>query len=162
MVSLIFTYNRQDLGKIASDITALPDAVFDFVEKDLPRLIEPDLVPLKTEPPAPKLPFIWSYNPVINAQKRREYFKTLPKGSRGGRYIRTHKLVQSWKTQTYRSPNEAVISVSNNTPYIETVQGDEQYPSHKDSGWALYDPVFDTVTEKAIDAVTEKFFEVFK
>lgn len=147
---------RYDKGIFQAVIIAVTDApkkILDFAEKKIPPLLYKEIQPLRTEPREPTLPFIWSYDPGENRRLRAKYFKTLPKGSRGGRYRRTHKLVQAWLTGSRRSATQASFTVENNTPYLDTVQGDEQYPSHKDSGWALYDPVLVVAGEKAIDTV---------
>jgi hypothetical protein len=56
----------------------------------------------------------------------------------------------------------AQATVSNSTPYIDTVQGDDitQYPSHKDSGWAQYPTVLEAAAVVGIDAITEKWLGI--
>lgn len=154
MVNFIFTYDKTVIEKTISDVASSPKRFLDYAEKTIPPLLTKEIAPLRTEPREPTLPFIWSYDPGENRRLRNAYFKKLPKGSRGGRYRRSHKLVQAWVTGSIRNATQATFSVSNSTPYLETVQGDEQYPSHKDSGWVQYDGVFVKTAEKALDTLT--------
>jgi hypothetical protein len=147
-------YDKTIFQGVIIAITDAPKKILDFAEKKIPPLLRKEITPLTTEPREPTLPFIWSYDPGENRRLRAAYFRKIPKGSRGGRYRRTHKLVQAWQTGSIRSATQATFSVRNDVPYLDTVQGDEQYPSHKDSGWVQYDGVLIVAGEKAIDTVT--------
>lgn len=153
-------YDKSILQGVIVAVTNAPKKILDFAEKTIPPLLYKEIQPLRTEPREPTLPFIWSYDPGENRRKRAKYFKTLPKGSRGGRYVRTHKLTQGWVTGSRRSATQATFTAGNDTSYLETVQGDEQYPSHKDSGWALYEPVLVVAGEKAIDTVVVRWLDI--
>ncbi len=162
MVNFTVTYDRSTLDKLTVEILNAPKDIAVYVAKEIPDILRTEIVPLTTEPRLPTLPFVWSNNPSKDAQLRRAYFKTLPKGSRGGRYIRTHKLVQAWKTEGKIIQGGAQATVSNDTPHLDTVQGssDVQYPSHNDSGWAQYPIVLDRAAVVAVDAITVKWLEI--
>lgn len=162
MVAITFTFKGKALDKTLADIQSSFDIVQDFVETRGLDMLRTDIAPLTTEPREPSLPFIWSHNPAIQRSKRAAYFKTLPRGSRGGRYARSHTLIRGWKTSSYRKPGEVGAIVSNDVPYVETVQGDEQYPSHADSGWVQYTPVLEKAGGKAIGAIVTVFYGTFK
>lgn len=160
MVSFTVRYDKDVLEALRADIAKAPQTIQVFASKTIPDLIRKEIKPLTTEPREPTLPFIWSYDPGENRRLRAAYFKKLPKGSRGGRYRRTHKLVQGWKVAAGSLKDGSVIVVSNDTPYLETVQGNQQYPSHADSGWAQYDDVLLKAEEKANDTLIEAWFGV--
>jgi hypothetical protein len=154
MVNIIFEYDDRVLKGVISDVSNAPKKFLDFAEKTIPPLLHKEIQSLRTEPREPTLPFIWSYDSGKQRSLRNAYFRKLPKGSRGGRYRRSHKLVQSWVTGSIRKASEATFTVGNDTPYLDTVQGKEQYPSHADSGWVQYDGVLVKTAEKAIDTLT--------
>lgn len=154
------TYDKSILQGVIVAVTNAPKKILDFAEKKIPPLLIKEIKPLTTEPREPTLPFIWSYDPGENRRLRAKYMRTLPKGSRGGRYRRTHKLVRGWQTGSRRSATQATFTAGNDTPYLDTVQGDEQYPSHADSGWVLYVPVLTVAGEKAIDTVTVGWLDI--
>lgn len=147
-------FDTRALQAVITAVSNAPKKILDFAEKTIPPLLHKEIEPLRTEPREPTLPFIWSYNPAQQRSLRNAYFRKLPRGSRGGRYVRSHTLVRAWVTGSSRSATQATFTASNSTPYIETVQGEEQYPSHADSGWVQYGPVLTKAGEKAIDTVT--------
>lgn len=136
------TYDKSILGRVVIEIANAPQRIIDYASKAIPPLFERAMQPLKTEPRQPDLPFIWSYNPAEQRQKRAAYFKTLPRGSRGGRYVRSHRLSQGWKQTAQRTRDGATFTMGNDVPYLDTVQGKDQYPSHEISGWVRYEPIF--------------------
>lgn len=162
MVNFIVTYDRSTLDKLAIEILNAPKEIAVYVAHDIPDVLRKEIIPLTTEPRLPTLPFIWSNDATKDAQLRRAYFKTLPKGSRSGRYIRTHRLVQGWITAGQIIQGGAQATVSNDVPYLDTVQGNDnvQYPSHKDSGWAQYPIVLEQAAVVAVDAITVKWLEI--
>lgn len=88
------------------------------------------------EPPQAPLPFVWSSNPQAQARARAYYFANkVPRGSRGGRYKRTHKLAKSWKFKIDLKDAAGVITATNDTPGAEYVIGDRQVVSHRIAGW---------------------------
>ncbi len=122
MVSFVVTYDRSTMDKITIEILSAPKGIAAYVADEIPAVLRREITPLTTEPRAPTLPFIWSHDPTTDAQLRRAYFKTLPKGSRGGRYVRTHKLVQAWKTEGRLIQNGAQATAFN-IPRIMTADG---------------------------------------
>lgn len=162
MVNFTVIYDKSVVNRLAIDILNAPQAIAEYVAKDIPPFLRKEITPLTTEPRLPTLPFVWSHDSAENARLRREYRKKLPRGSRGGRYVRTHKLVQAWKTAGRMTRNGAEATVSNDTPHLDTVQGNDtvQYPSHKDSGWAQYGTVLEKAGEKAVGMVISRWLTV--
>lgn len=162
MVNFTVIYDRSVVNRLAIDILNAPQVIAEYVAKDIPPFLRKEITPLTTEPRAPTLPFVWDYDTGKNARLRAAYFKTLPRGSRGGRYVRTHALVKGWKTSGQMIRNGAEATVSNDMPYLDTVQGNDavQYPSHKDSGWAQYDTVLEKAGERAVDMVISRWMTV--
>lgn len=160
MVSFTLTYDKDILAAIADNIARAPQTIAVFAEKSLPKLIEKDLIPLRTEPRQPSLPFIWSYDPVKQRKAARYYFKNKVRGRVGGRHVRTHELVRNWKVVAGRLRNGAVMTVSNNTPGLDYVQGPKQVPSHADSGWAQYDEVLLRAERHANDIMIDAWLGI--
>lgn len=162
MVNFTLDYDKDAFGRLAVEILNAPKEIATYVVAEIPSVLRKAITPLTTEPRLPDLPFVWSHDPSKDAQLRRAYFKTLPKGSRGGRYVRTHQLVQGWKTEGQRVSGGAQATVSNDAPFLDTVQGNDanQYPSHKDSGWAQYPVVLEDAASVAIDAITVKWLGI--
>jgi hypothetical protein len=160
MVSFTLTYDKDVLDALKADIARAPKTIAIFAEKTLPTLIRKDLTPLVTEPRNPDLPFVWSNDPVKQARARRWYFANKVKGRGGGRYVRTHALVNNWRVTAGGSATGSIVTVSNDTPGLEYVQGNRQVPSHKDSGWAQYDDVLLKAEKKANDLLIEAWFNV--
>ena len=160
MVSYTLTYDKDILDFIAQDIARAPQTIAVFAEKSLPNLLEKDLAPLKTEPRLPTLPFIWSNDPVKQNRARRWYFANKVKGRVGGRHIRTHALIRKWKVVAGSLSGGSVITVSNDMPGLDYVQGPLQVPSHRDSGWVQYDDVLLKVEKKANDSLIDAWFDI--
>lgn len=162
MVQITVSYARSTVTSLIYDILNAPKEIAAYVARDIPPILRKEIAPLTTEPRLPTLPFVWSYDGAEDARLRRAYFKTLPKGRRGGRYVRTHQLVKNWITVGRSTRDGAEASVSNDTPFLDTVQGPDnvQYPSHKDSGWAQYDDVLDKAGDKALDAITVRWLGI--
>lgn len=161
MVNFTLTYDKDVLAALQSDIRASAKAVQVYAEKVVPKLIRPILTPLTNEPRQPSLPFVWSYDPAANARARRWYFANKVKGRTGGRYVRTHALVTNWKITGGSLANGAIISISNDTPGLDYVQGPRQVPSHHDSGWAQYDDILLKAEAKANDLVIDFWLSTF-
>lgn len=160
MVNFVVTYDKDVLDAVRASIANAPKTIQTYAEKTLPDVLQKDLAPLKTEPREPTLPFVWSNDPAKNARARRWYFANKVRGNRGGRYVRTHALVNNWKVTTGSLANGSVITVSNDTPGLDYVQGPRQVPSHHDSGWAQYDDVLLTMQEKANDLLIDAWYGV--
>ncbi len=160
MVSFTLTYDRDALEAIAETIRIAPKTMQTFVEKSVPDAIRKELKPLTTEPRQPDLPFIWSYDAVKQARARRWYFANKVRGKTGGRYVRTHGLVKNWKVTAGSTQQGSIISVQNDTPGLDYVQGPRQVPSHQDSGWAQYDDVLLKAEKKANDMVIETWLSI--
>lgn len=162
MVRFAVIYDKSVVNRLAIDILNAPQVITEYVAHEIPPFLRKEITPLTTEPRLPTLPFVWSHDSADDARLRRAYFKKLPRGSRGGRYVRTHKLVQAWKAAGRMTRNGAEATVSNDTPHLDTVQGNDivQYPSHKDSGWAQYAPVLERAGKKAVAMIIGRWLTV--
>ena len=160
MVSFTLTYDKDILDAIASQIERAPKTIQIFAEKTIPNLIQKELKPLVTEPRQPDLPFIWSYDPIKQRKAARYYFAVKVKGRKGGRHVRTHALVNNWKVIAGTIRNGAIISVSNDTPGLDYVQGPSQVPSHEMSGWAQYDDILLKAEVRANDTLIDAWLGI--
>lgn len=161
MVNFTLKYDRDVVDALANDVRGSAKAVQLYAQKVVPSLIRRTLSPLTTEPRAPSLPFVWSYDPAANARARRWYFANKVKGRTGGRYARTHALVNNWRVIGAQSQNGAILTISNDTPGLDYVQGPRQVPSHQASGWAQYDDILLKAEEKANDLVIDFWLSTF-
>lgn len=155
MVNFTLTVDKDVLEAVRADIANAPRTIQTYITKTVPALIRKDLTPLLTEPPQAYDKFIWSYDPVKQRRAQRWYFANKVKGRGGGRYVRTHGLVNNWKVETGGTGDGAIITVSNATPGLEYVQGNRQVPSHKSSGWVQYDDVLLKAEQHANDLIVE-------
>lgn len=155
MVAFTLTYDKDVLSAIKQDLINAPKSIQIYAEKVVPAIIRKDLTPLLTEPPQSYDKFIWSHDPVKQRRAQRWYFANKVKGRTGGRYVRTHALVNNWKIATAKTGSGAILTVSNSTPGLDYVQGPKQVPSHQDSGWAQYDDVLLKAEKHANDLVID-------
>lgn len=120
---------------------------------------------LRTEPDRePTLPFIWSNDPAKQARARRYYFGVILKGrkSKGGRYVRTHELVNAWTLTYDKRAFDGAITASNPAVGLSYVIGDYQVPSHQETGWYDVEDVleahrvhFNTILDSVFLTVTD-------
>jgi hypothetical protein len=157
MVQYSITFDKTPLDKIRIQIVTASPAIVDYAVNEIPAVLQKDITPLTTEPREPTLPFVWSTDPVKQARARRWYFANKVRGNPGGRYARKHELVRRWQTEARRLRDGAEISTFNDTPGIEYVQGPQQVPSHRDSGWERYDVVLPQAGEKAATLIANKW-----
>jgi hypothetical protein len=155
MVSFTLTFDKDVLEAVRSRILNRPNAVQIYMEKTVPTLVRRKLSPILKEPRPPDLPFVWSYDPVKQRRAQRWYFANKAKGRIGGRHVRTHALVNNWKVAAAKIRNGAILTISNDTPGLDYVQGPRQVPSHRDSGWAQYDDVLLAAEKYANDLVID-------
>lgn len=160
MVSFTVTYDKDILEAIQADIAKAPETIRIFAEKTVPNLIQKSLTPLTTEPKEPTLPFVWSFDPIKQRRAQRWYFANKVKGRGGGRYVRTHQLVNNWKVTGGRFQDGSVITITNDTPGLDYVQGPRQVPSHTQSGWAQYDDVILKAEKQANDVLIDAWFDI--
>lgn len=160
MVNFAISFDKDVLELVQRDIAKAPETIRVFAEKSIPALMEKELAPIKTEPRTPDLPFIWSYDPVKQGRARRWYFANKVRGKTGGRYVRTHALVNNWKTNVGSLRTGVIVTVTNDTPGLEYVQGVRQVPSHRDSGWQRYEDTLLKAEKKANDLLIDAWFDV--
>lgn len=112
-------------------------------------------------PGPPRYPFVWSLNHAANMRARRWYFANrVPKGSRGGTYQRTGKLVKSYEVTIKLSDLENNIMVSNPSRGELYTLGERQIYGHQRTGWPKRD---DIIADFAVDAqniVVETWYTV--
>lgn len=148
-------YDKDVLDVLYNQVKQAPKAVQLYAEKVVPALVRRELTPIITEPRQPSLPFIWSFDPVKQGRARRWYFANKVRKNGTGRYVRTHGLVNNWKVETSTQRDGSILTISNDTPGLDYVQGPRQVPSHHDSGWKQYDDVLLKTEKKANDLVID-------
>lgn len=162
MLSYSFAFDEKVIQDIIEDLASAPRRLQQVVQTRVVQQVERDIEPLKTEPPEPDYPFIWSNNPAAQARARAWWFAHLKRsGQKGGRYKRTHGLVQGWQVDASTFRNSVLLSVYN--PAVKAVKWTQsvfQVPSHRRSGWSQYEDVLLRAEEKAADTIVDAWFEV--
>lgn len=162
MLSYSFTFDEKVITDIIDDLSSAPHRLQQVVQTRVVQQVERDIEPLRTEPPEPDYPFIWSNNPAAQARARAWWFAHLKRtGQKGGRYKRTHGLAQGWQVDASQFRNSVLLSVYN--PAVKAVKWTQsvfQVPSHKRSGWSQYEDVLLRAEERAQDTIVDAWFEV--
>lgn len=89
----------------------------------------------------PTLPFVWSTDPAKQARARRWYFANKVKGNAGGRYKRTGQLLRAYQVVSNINKVDGLIQIANPAKGAEYVIGNQQVPSHTDTGWPQIDDI---------------------
>lgn len=163
MYSLTITADIDVLNAYHDQFVKFPSLLKTTFDRNSRRVRSQLVTALHTEPGSiPELPFIWSYDPLKQARARRFYFGVILKGKqrRGGRYQRTHRLVNSWKIAYNARTGDGEITASNAAPGFDYVIGNRQVPSHTDTGWYEADNVFITYQAKLTDVLIDTFLVV--
>lgn len=162
MITYSLTFDEKVITDIIDDLASAPRRLQQVVQTRVVQQVERDIEPLKTEPPEPDYPFIWSNNPAAQARARAWWFAHLKRsGQKGGRYKRTHGLAQGWQVDASTFRNSVLLSVYN--PAVKAVKWTQsvfQVPSHRRSGWSQYEDVLLKTEERAQDAIIDAWFEV--
>lgn len=162
MPNYSLTFDDDVIQAVVDDLVEAPRRLQIEVRDSVYKQLEQDIQPLKTEPPAPDYPFIWSRDPRKQARARAWWFAHLKKtGSTGGRYQRTHGLAQGWQIDINTFRASVMISVYNAAERaVKWTQSVFQVPSHKASGWQQYEDVLLKAEEKAQDQIIETWYNL--
>lgn len=162
MLTYSLIFDEKVITDIIDDLVTAPRRLQQIVATRVKDQLERDIEPLRTEPPEPDYPFIWSNNPAAQARARAWWFAHLKRtGQKGGRYKRTHGLAQGWQVDVNTFRASVLLSVYN--PAVKAVKWTQsvlQVPSHKRSGWQQYEDVLLRAEEKAADNIVDAWFEV--
>lgn len=157
MPTYSFTYDQKFITDIIDDLHNAPRAVQQAVSTTIRTQIERDILPLKTEPPQPDYPFVWSHDPQKQARARAWWFAYLQRSGKkkqGGSYQRTHELVKGWEVDVSQFRASILIAISNAAERaVKWTQSVFQTPSHKQSGWVEYEGVVLKAEEHAADSI---------
>lgn len=162
MLTYSLTFDEKIITDIIDDLVTAPRRLQQIVATRVKDQLERDIEPLRTEPPEPDYPFIWSHNPAAQARARAWWFAHLKRtGNKNGRYKRTHGLAQGWQVDvnTFR----ASVSLTVYNPAVKAVKWTQsvfQVPSHKRSGWQQYEDVLLRAEEQAADNIVNAWFDV--
>lgn len=162
MFNYSFTFEEKVITDIIDDLKTAPRRLQQIISTRIKDQVEREILPLKTEPPAPDYPFVWSHDPAKQARARAWWFAHLKRtGSKNGKYKRTHGLVKGWTVDVSTFRASVMLSVYNPAARaVKWTQSVFQVPSHKRSGWQQYEDVLLRAEEKAQDAIVDAWFEV--
>lgn len=162
MLTYSFTFDEKVITDIVTDIAAAPRKLQQIIQTRVVTQLETDIQPLRTEPPEPDYPFIWSNNPAAQARARAWWFAHLKRtGQKGVRYKRTGGLVKGWQVDASTFRNSVLLSVYN--PAVRAVKWTQsvfQVVSHKRSGWATYEDILLRAEERAENTIIDAWFSV--
>lgn len=165
MLTYSLTFDEKVITDIIDDLAAAPRRLQQIVATRVKDQLERDIEPLRTEPPEPDYPFIWSLIPALQARARAWWFAYLKRTGKlkagGGKHKRTHGLVQGWQVDV--NAFRASVSLSVYNPAVKAVKWTQsvfQVPSHKRSGWSQYEDVLLRAEEKAADNIVNAWFDV--
>src|SRR5690242_11242769 len=86
VITYSLTFDEKVITDIIDDLVTAPRRLQQIVATRVAQQVERDIEPLKTEPPEPDYPFIWSNNPAAQARARAWWFAHLKRsGQKGGR-----------------------------------------------------------------------------
>ena len=147
---------------VIDDLVEAPRRLQVYVRDTVYQQIERDIQPLKTEPPLPDYPFVWSHDPPKQARARAWWFANLKKqGKTGGSYQRTHGLSQGWQIDINTFRASLMITIFNPAERaVKWVQSVFQVPSHKRSGWIQYEETVLKAEENAQDALIDAWYNL--
>lgn len=165
MLTYSLTFDEKVITDIIDDLVAAPRRLQQIVATRVKDQLERDIEPLRTEPPEPDYPFIWSHNPAAQARARAWWFAHLKRTGKlkagGGKYKRTGGLVKGWTVDASQFRNSILLSVYNPASRaVKWAQSVFQVPSHKRSGWSQYEDVLLRAEERAADTIVEAWFDV--
>lgn len=162
MLTYSFTFEEKVINDIIDDLRTAPRRLQTIIATRIKDQVERDILPLKTEPPAPDYPFIWSLIPALQAKARGWWFAHLKRtGSKNGSYRRTGGLVKGWTVDVSAFRASVMLSVYNPAARaVKWAQSVFQVVSHKKSGWAQYEDVLLNAEKKAEDSIVDAWFEV--
>jgi hypothetical protein len=108
-------------------------------------------------------------------KSRRWYFANkAPRGSRGGSYARTHKLIQAWKVAIIRVSERQYVIVTNEIPESQYVYGlpflaqfhtlQRQVPGHWRTGWGNEELriAIALINEHAVELIRQAYRETIQ
>lgn len=115
---------------------------------------------LQYKPPPPNLPFIWSYDPVLQAKARGYWYAVrVPKSSQGGRYVRQEPgLPEQWEITTKVDDKGGVFYAENDGDGADFVYGKRQVPGH--ALWPNADKEAARISEEMSDDAVTLWFTV--
>lgn len=117
-------------------------------KRSMGRLTQRYLTVLKAEPPLAKA----GVTKLMTPRQRRAFFAT--QGFGGGiPHIRTHALSQGWQAQVTALNSGGEVSLFNEVPGINYVEGYDQQPFLAAVGWLYAPPILERFSNEA-DAIT--------
>jgi hypothetical protein len=106
----------------------------------------------RQEPDAPKYPLRWK------SKKQRNYVMAMLTEEDNLPYARTHSLSQAWEMDISTRQDGGSITVYNDNPAADYVQGDYAQPFHLDTGWPQAAPIFVEMEEELNEGLVEDFY----
>lgn len=135
--TIIYDYEKN--RRVQKFIRSFPDKFPAAMKKRLEADVIPPLVAqLQVEPREAVHP--WQFQ---TAKSRAWYFANkVPKGSKGGRYVRTHAFVRGWRGRVSVGDNAVTMSISNPAPQTKFITGKRQVIGHAITGWQKHENVY--------------------
>jgi hypothetical protein len=137
VISIDITADLDVLDAIEEQMQRAPSLMATAYKRAVDRFIaRPLLAELRREPGAARRPIEWQ-----SERQRRAYFATDGFG-RGIPSRRTGKLLRAFRVSINGTPRDGVLLVlTNDTPYVRYVMGDDMQKMHIRTGWQPYAPI---------------------
>lgn len=155
MISVKLTVETDILEAIAEAARTSPKLMQTAYDRNTRRLRSRMIKELSTEPRASTPPIRWK-----NARQKRAVMRKLRLMGMEDGYVRSHALSKAWKANLKPDGTGGIMTVTNNTPYVEFVQGDWTQPFHLDTGWPQAGDIFSRYRVEAEDVLIATWFTI--
>lgn len=154
MISVTVTIPTDVINAINEQIAETPALMARAYTRAASRLKSRMLDELRTMPGPPHYPLRWK------SERQRRYVMWLLKSQNNLPYQRTGELSRAWEVNIASSEDGGSITVENDTPYAQFVQGDSAQPFHLDTGWPQAAPIISKYAEEAEEVLIQTWYTV--
>lgn len=142
------------LAQLQVNILNLPQAMANAMQGQQGKLANRVLQRLTTIPGPPVYPIRWK-----SERQRRAFFASKGFG-KGIPTRRTYAIVKGWHVVYLPTQTGGAVSLINEVPGMQYVQGDNVQPFHLDTGWVQRGDVVDDFIRETSEQVTATWFDV--
>jgi hypothetical protein len=141
------------LRRVKANIQRFPDRLRNALRGPLGRAANVALKQLTRIPGPPRYPLRWSSD-----RQRRAFFAT--DGFGGGIPTRrSDSIVNEWRALFQQTKDGGTLIIENDHPAATFLQGSNQQPFHKDTGWVRVDDVSEDFLKLAGDVTADVFYK---
>jgi len=163
MIQQTLDFDADVIQAIISDIDKYPRELGRVIKANERRFTQrlQEIFAASEPSPVTASPYVWSRDKASNDKARRWYFANkVPKGSKGGHYQRTGKLLKSYGIQVNVLRDENNIIVTNFANAEMYVLGERQIYGHERTGWPKRDDIIANYAIEFQDALVDIWITV--